>query len=259
MKSTIAALAIIVLSVCWPATAWCQAAPCHPDGVVGRFGGWIGGSYASPLGKTQIPVADRSRLGLGIKFPVARQVTCAAGYSLTERDSAFHEYSLALKVYLRDPLKSHDMVNPDGRIGTPVVSVLFEGILPDRKPGDHRYKVCLQSLMPVSRNLTVGGGWRYYEDGDPFQVDEYFAEVRLFLKGYLAGEEYLNPDGIEGTPSFAVTGGGSGNGFHGEMDVIVPLSARASIGFFVRGERVASPYFRIAELGGRICVYPGTG
>jgi hypothetical protein len=256
VKITILALVLFALPLGRPAAARPQAAIHHPDGRLGRLSGWVSGSYLSPLGETRVPIVDQTRIGLGIRFPATRRFTLEAGYFLSSGDSVFHEYSVAVKAYMGDPLRSSTAVNPDGKIGAPIISVLFHGVLPDRNPGDHHHRVCLRGWLPVSRNMTVAGGWRYYEIEDPFQVDEYFAAVRLFPRDYPAGEEYINPDGVEGIPSLSLTGGGSVNGFHGQLDIIMPLSPRVSIAFLIRGERVASPYLRTAELGGKISFYP---
>lgn len=229
----------------------------HPDGVTGRFNGWLSVSYADIFAEQGVAAADKNGFGIGMGCPLAGNVSIEAGYMLKNNDSTFHDYSLSARVYLKNPLKQPDLSNPDGAVWGPIVYARYSAKIPDGEPGGHRYRTCLAVLMPISRKLTLGAGWQYYQKENPRQVDEFFGLLNFFPKAYSPGHEFENPDGVEGSPSFSLRGGGSSRGFFGELGIFVPLDSRLTLALSVQGERVNSPDIRTAILGVKIYFYPG--
>ena len=235
-----------------------SATPAHPDGRLGRFGGWLSAGYASIFVERGIPGFDKTRFSGGLIYPVFKKLTLESSYSLESQDTLYHVYSIGFRGYLAGPIGSNNRINPDGRVGIPIIQAVFTGKMPDVHPDKHRYRVESSLLLPISRRFSLGGGWNYYEMDDPRMVDEFFGRLNYFPKNYAPGREYENPDGVEGYPSFFLSGGGSQYGFFGQLDVAVPLKSNLTLTLLVRGERVASPYVRTAYLIGKISFYPGS-
>ncbi|PKK83603.1 MAG: hypothetical protein CVT49_07555 [candidate division Zixibacteria bacterium HGW-Zixibacteria-1] len=231
--------------------------PAHPDGRVGRPGGWLSAGYASIFVERGIPGFDKTRFSGGLIFPVIKNLTIESSYMLESEDTLYHIYTVGFRGYSGNPIKPNSGINPDGRIGIPFIQVTLIGKMPDVSPEKHRYRVEMAALMPISGRFTLGGGWNYYEKDHPRIVDEFIGKLNYFPKSYVAGSEYESPDGVEGYPSFFLSGGGSQYGFFGQLDIAVPVRPNLTLTLLIRGERVASPYVRTAILSGRISFYPG--
>ena len=251
------AIAVMLSGITLPVTADSQFPRHHPDGLVGRFNASLEAAYAYVTAGDKVSLVDRSCFGAGLRCPIIPQSTFELGYTLEHGDSLFHSYHLAAKTYLADPLRDASNLNPDGAVGAPIVSISFIGRIPDVAPSKHRFEAGVAVSLPLSRNFTIGAGWNYYQKETPFQADKFFGLVNFFPRNYFPGEEYSNPDGIEGYPSFYLRGGGSDNGFFGQLEVAIPIEPRLTMILIIRGERVPSLYTRTAMLGGRINFYPG--
>ena len=230
----------------------------HPDGLIGRPSGWISAGYASVYVEEGIPGFDRTRFGAGMTIPATRLLTFEASYAFENEDTLYHIYSAGFRFRFGDPLKPNSSINPDGRVGRPVLLLSYEGKFSDIETANHRSYANIETLLPVSSRFTFGGGWRYYDEDEPRQVDEYFGVLNYFPRSYAPGREYENPDGIDGNPSFSLRGGGSKHGFFGQFDIAAPLKPNLTLTLSIRGERVPSPYVRTAILSGRISYYPGS-
>nr|MBN2277404.1 hypothetical protein [candidate division Zixibacteria bacterium] len=234
-----------------------EAAEKHPDGLVGQINGSFEAAFTSVAAENNVPHTDRFQFGLDLAIPAANLLTVMAGYQLENVDSVFHHYFVALKVYPGNPLVTRGHANPDGVIGLPVFSLGYGGRVPDRHVDNHQYVISGSALVPVMKSLSLGIGGNYYQDRELVQVDEYYGMVNFFTGSYLPGEEYSNPDGVEGTPSFYLRAGGSSDGFFGQMDILMPLKQNLTLVLNLRGQRTPSPYTRSARIGIRINYYPG--
>jgi len=229
----------------------------HPDGLLGKPNGYLSGQYVSVTGNPGVPVTDRKALGIGLKIPMAARWTISGSYSALQNDSLFHNYNLEFSFYMANPIKSAKPCNPDGPVGAPIIAIGFGGEIPDRDPGAHRWQAVARTFMPISRKLTVGVGAKFYQKDDPLQAESLYGMISFFPKRYEKDREYVNPDGVEGTLSFAARGGGSKHGVFGQLELIFPLEPEMTISFLIRGERIPVPYFRSAIAGFRINYYPG--
>jgi len=229
----------------------------HPDGNLGRPGGQISARYTSVTAERGAAVSDITQIKAGLIFPFAKTVTLTGSYSLEHDDSLFHDFSILAKKYTADPTKAPINCNPDGKIGAPIISVGGSIRIADADPGQPIYQLSLSALMPVSANLTLGAGGKYYSESKPEHTDDFFGDINFYPSRYAGGREYENPDGVEGIPSFGLRGGGSKEGFFGQLAIIVPLQQTLSIGVVMRGEKLDFQTTTKATLGARINIYPG--
>ena len=233
------------------------AATAHPDGCLGRAGGWFSAGYASVYVERGIPGFDRTNFAAGLIWPAIASLTFESSYALEYQDTLFHKYSVGFRARLGDPLKTGRSVNTDGRVGVPFINIAYTGKLPDVETENHSYHIDYAVMLPISTGFTIGGGGRYYEVDGPRQVDKFHGRLNYFPQKYPSGAEYENPDGIEGSPSFSLIGGGSELGFFGQLNIAVPIESDLTLTLTIRGERIPSPYVRTAFLGGRISYYSG--
>jgi hypothetical protein len=208
------------------------------------------------MSNTPSPIEDRYSAGSGIRIPVVEQFTFECFYSLEKGDSLYHNYSLTAGLYMADPTRLGGNCNPDGRAGIPILFTGFGGRVPDPVPDRHRYWFSLGLLIPVSGNLTLGSNWIYYEEKESLVVDDYSGVINFYLKSYPEGGEYSTPDGVEGWPSFSLQGGGSGEGYFGQLKIAVPLKKELSVTVLFRGEKTKSPDVKTAILQAGFSFYP---
>ncbi len=248
-------LAILFLGGCTAAKA--AKLTHHPDGLLGKPNGYLYGQYVSVTGNPGVPAADRKALGIGLKIPVAARWTVTGSYFGFQDDSLFHNYSLEFSFYTANPIKSVKPCNPDGLVGAPSIAIGLGGEVPDRDPRANRWQAVATAIMPISGNLTIGAGAKFYQEDNPLQAESFYGIINFFPKRYEKNLHYVNPDGVEGALSFAVRGGGSRHGIFGQLELIFPLEPEMTISFLIRGERIPVPYLRSAVAGFRINYYPG--
>lgn len=220
-------------------------------------GVYIASSYASVFVDEGVPGFDRTLYNAGLTYPAMKILTFETSYALDDDDSLYHRYTAGFRLRSADPLRAGASVNPDGRVGAPLLDFSFTGKFPDAESKAHRYWIDVSALVPVSEGLSIGGGMRYYEEENPRRVDEYFGLLNYFPVGYSTDAEYENPDGVEGYPSFYFAAGGSDNGYFGRLDIAMPIKPELTLTFMLRGEIVSDPDVKIAVAGGRISYYPG--
>ena len=226
-----------------------------PDGVLHKPSGFIFAHYASLTTGGTVAVTDHKDLGAGIKYPLFTRLTLSVSYFVENRDSLYHNYRALATVYLVGPSKK-PKCNPDGPIGGPVVIAGWGGEIPDQFPKNHRYQGLLELLYPFNTHWSFGLGGNYYQPRVGRQDDKVFGVINFFPRAYLTGEEYSNPDGVEGIPSLSLSGGGSRDGIFGQVDLIIPLTQKTTVVFYGRGERYPKPYLRSALIGCRVNFYP---
>jgi len=249
--------AIVIFYLFIPAPAVSQAGVAHPDGLIGQINGSLCAGYSSVSAEERVSHADHQFLGLDFGFPVSRYITFNAGYKIENVDSIFHNYFLGASFRLGDPTKASSYFNPDGVAWQPVLTVNGGGRVSDKHIKDNQYYIMGEILVPVSTYLSAGIAGKYYQDRDFRQVDQIFGRVNIFTERYQEGERYSNSDGVEGSPSFYLTGGGSSDGLFGQVDFLMPLERDMTLVLVLRGERTPSPYTRTASIGICINYYPG--
>jgi hypothetical protein len=171
-------------------------------------------------------------------------------------DTLYYQPSIGLKLYYSDPCINNN-VNPDGAVGRPVFRLDAGLKISEQSRARNVFVSRFEILIPLASSLSLGLGGYYYDNDDPFRVLQYYGQINLFPRSYNSSRPYENPDGIEGWPSFYLTGGGSPNGIFGQLDVAVPLSPQMTLVFYARGERAPSPYVRVATLGVKFRFFPG--
>jgi hypothetical protein len=227
-----------------------------PDGTLGKPNGSLFAQYAAMSTGTKIGIADQKSVGLELRLPAMRRLTLAASYFVRKGDSVYHNFRVEVKFYSGNPAREAGKGNPDGAVRSPIFSVAYGGEFPDQDPPANRYKANFQALVPISTHFSLGAGGNYYQDKITRRADKVYGVFNIFPRAYSADDLYLNPDGVEGVPSLAISGGGSEKGFFGQLDISIPLNPGTTLVFYTRGERYPRPYLRTAIFGCRVSIYP---
>jgi hypothetical protein len=259
LSSIIAAGALVFLP-CEPTFG----AEHSPDGAIGKPGLHISGYRTDITFDGTDPIArdgaEFSSGSAGILFPISRKISLFASYRAENRLNILHQARVGarLRIFQSDnAASSPGNINPDGPLGEPYFSI-SGGFRTYENESDTRFGVAaLEIVYPWKRHLTVSVGGELNTDTSVTIVDKFFGSLHIYTTSYLVNEPYANPDGPVGFLNFRISGGGSGEGFFGQLDILFPLNDQVTIGGFVRGERVAFPYERNAALGVRFQVYPG--
>ena len=231
----------------------------HPDGLLGRPSLYLSGQYSSVTALQGTAFVDRKFISIGLKIPVIKSLTLSGNYCAMVEDSVVHSYYVKFAYFISNPVLSRRRANPDGPVGSPVITAFAGGYFPDRNPENHHLLVGMEALLPLSTNFSLSAGGKYYDEDTPRQLDNYYGRIGWFLSAYAEDAIYSNPDGPEGTPVFLITGGGSKHGVFGQFDIIFPLEPKMTLAVYIKGERVPVPYFRAASAGFYIKYYPGNG
>jgi hypothetical protein len=227
----------------------------HPDGQLGRISPGIKTSYSVITTSPEDLINDKTDIDGIITYPFLRNMTLAMEMGIINGDTLFYDFSAGIKLYFGNPTAVDKRCNPDGPLGLPVFNLLFSVMLADIDIFHEDYNISASLLMPIGSGLSLGVGRKYYNEKDVYQVDEFFGILHYFPAAYPNGAVYENPDGIDGVPSFYLSGGGSEHGIFGLLDIRVPLSKKTTLSFTARGERAADPYCRNATVGVGIIFY----
>lgn len=229
----------------------------HPDGTLHRIGGFIGAGYVSYWADEGVYARDREFYRFGLKYPVVKYMTLQTGYGLERSDSISHHYSLMVRIYPVNPLRYAERINPDGPLGVPFMSFEVGGKIAD-VGGKHFLRGGVSAGLPIVSWITVGVGWKYFEEENPGTVEEFSGRINIHTGSYEPGEEYLNPDAADGRPSFYIESGGSSRGLFARLIIAMPISQELTFNFLFQGELEDSPRTKAGIMGLTIDYYPRT-
>jgi len=256
-------LTLLLSGLMSPATS--AARTLHlPDGALGKPGLQLWGYRTNiTLDASDPRGADGAEFSSGraaVLIPVSRRVTLFARYQAENRLNILHQAQVGFKFRIFQPdtgVKPLGGLNPDGPVGYPYFSI-SGGFRLYESRGDTRFGIVgVGVTYPLSRTLTISAGAEFNTDTSTTIVNRFFGSLSVYTSHYLPAEPYTNPDGPVGYLNFRLSGGGSGEGLFGQLDILFPLNDQVTIGGFVRNERVAFPYERSASLGARFQLYPG--
>ncbi len=245
-----------------------------PDGAIGKPGLQIWGYRTDiTLDATDARGVDGAEFSSGqarIMLPLSQRVTVFAEYRAENRLNILHQSRVGIRFRASQPQEAESdletntlttntlaAINPDGPLGHPYFT-LSGGFGLYESQTDARFGiVAFEVTYPWTTHFTLSAGAEFNADTSLTIVNKFFGSLSLYTSRYLASEPYANPDGPVGYLNFRISGGGSGEGVFGQLDILFPMNDQMTIGAFVRGERVAFPYERSAVLGARFQLYPG--
>ncbi len=235
-----------------------------PDGAIGKPGLQVWGYRTDiTLDGTDARGEDGAEFSSGkarILFPLSRKVSFFASYQAENKLNILHQARIGLRLRVFQPEDIDGAlgdINPDGSIGRPFFALSGGFRIYETEP-DTRFGIAaLELVYPWKKHLTISAGAEINTDTSITIVDQFFGSLHIYTASYLTNEPYANPDGPVGFLNFRLSGGGSSEGFFGQLDILFPLNDQVTIGGFVRGERVAFPYERNGSLGVRFQAYPG--
>ncbi|MCK4574273.1 MAG: hypothetical protein KAU36_07865 [candidate division Zixibacteria bacterium] len=228
----------------------------HPDGFLGQVAFDGSFNYASISTDPTRSTDDIQRYHFGLNVVAASRLVLMTSFTAVKQDTAFYEFEGGFRFYTKDPANRAIGHNPDGPIGGPVLTVMagtrYSGSSEPKNTAIADF--CLS--LPISRQLTIWGGYRYYETLTETDVDQGFGCISYYTRPYVKDSAYANPDGPVGNLALKLSGGGSSEGVFGQLALIFPISGTMSLVAVGRGERVEFPYQRSITAGAAFRIYP---
>lgn len=229
----------------------------HPDGILGRPNAQIIGSYSSVSAEKGLQVTDRQILGVEIGLPAFKNLNLFGAYFGEHAGDFFHNLEVGCTIYPRNPIDSLKPCNPDGVPLSPAISIAFVETIQDQNAENRGQRYNLEILLPISPNITFGAGLKSFHNRPIYETEKFSLLLKYYTAQYPPGQNYSNPDGVEGAPAFSLKAGGSGDGYFGQIELILPLEPSLTLFVYIRGERISSPRIDSKTLGFRIKFYPG--
>ena len=228
----------------------------HPDGAIGAIS-FHGQLTYGAVNKGVTSGPDIQKYDFGLLWVAGSRVTMGGRFLVVDEDSLRYELNGGLTVYTRDPTQPNRSKNPDGAIGGLAISLTGGMRYPDLAMETSKFVGDVAIALPVSRRISLTAGYRYYEDIELFDTQQGFGGLNLYLTNYSADAAYNNPDGPVGVLALSLTGGGSSEGFFGQLSLLFPISANLTWKLLIRGERTKDPYRRVPIGGAGVSFYPG--
>jgi hypothetical protein len=228
----------------------------HPDGIVGKPNGRIWGQYVSVSPGKGVKAEDRQRGGITLGWPILSRMSIAGRYQMDKSDSLFHTFGFDGIFYFGNPLDLAKQGNPDGILLIPILGCGFGFTIADQEPKNHRFQVEVKFQLPILTWLTVGSEYHYYDKRPNHIINRYAGMIKIHTGEYSVSERYLNPDAPEGSISFVIKGGGSGDGIFGEIMALFPLRSNMTVDLFASGEKVYNPRIVSVAIGFGLRYYP---
>ncbi len=229
----------------------------HPDGILGRPNGQIIGSYASVSAGRGIEVTDRQILGIKMGLPAFKNLNLFGAYFGERSGPFFHNLEIGCTIYPGNPIDSLKPCNPDGIPLSPAISIAFIETIQDQNADNSRQGYNLEMLLPISPHITFGAGLKSFHKKPIYEAEKFSLLFKYYTAEYPPGQNYSNPDGVEGAATFSLKAGESGDGYFGQTELILPLEPSLTLIVYVKGEKISSPHIESKILGFRLKFYPG--
>ncbi len=213
----------------------------HPDGVVGMINAHAQFLYSSRYSDTWNGGHDFQQYCFGLGAVAAPRLSLHVRFRMLDQSPRRYQTTGEIRYFTSNPMTHRTVVNPDGPIGAPVISIKGGAVYYDHSGPDAAALFEAAVDLPVSPHLTIGAGYRHYDtrpDTDPLGV---FARLGLYTKPYVADSAWVNPDGPVGTPVISLLGGGSSAGLAVEGKVLVPLTVRQTFWLHGRMDSAKEP------------------
>ncbi len=224
-----------------------------PDGLLGKPSIVAGAGYASVSGSA-MHGADFQTYWTQVRIPIHPQVSSRFSWNVRTQDSVRYQIAAGLIFYLADPLTAP--INPDGPIMRPVI-IADGGFRFYGSTDQNHYWIGNVSLqLPISSNLTLAGGYRYYENEEVNELVDYYGCLNIYFGNYHDNERFSNPDGPPGFLAAELRAGGSAAGHFGQAKVLLPLNMTTTVAVILRGEWFETPSQKALVAGLELSVYP---
>jgi len=213
----------------------------HPDGAVGRLAFHGSAVYSTRYSDTWRGGQDFQLYNAGIDLVAHSRLTLRTTYRLTDRAVRRHEIVGGVRLYLKDPAHNRTTVNPDGPVSGLVIDLDGGMKSIDNNGFTSSGRADFGLTMPITPHVSVAAGYHWYEEEETDNALSGWARVTWYPAVYRADSAWANPDGPGGQLVVRLTGGGSSNGGTGMAEILVPLTARATLTSALRIEQITEP------------------
>ncbi len=213
----------------------------HPDGVVGKLSLHFSSSYLSIRNKPWVPDVDAQKFQADIGWIISEKFTERQSFMIRKEVETTYQLSVGFNYYLSNPLAKNGNVNPDGKTGSPIISVDAIMLLDSFEETKSTTNFKTEIIFPLSSALSVFGGYTSYEEINPRDVEKTYGGLHLFLSKYKPFDKFQNPDSPLDGIAIILKGGNSEFGSFGELQCMIPSSESVTISVSARSDFLETP------------------
>ncbi len=214
----------------------------HPDGVVGKLSLSFGLSYLSIKNQPGQPVVDAQKYKAKIGWVISEKFSEHQSFTILKEFQTTYQLGLGFRYYFSNPLQNTARVNPDGKIGSPIVTLDAIMLLDNYKKTKATTNFKVEILFPLSPSLSIFGGYTSYEKINSKDVEKTFGGLHFFLSSYPLHNKFANPDSPVSGMAISLSGGSREFGNYGEIDFAVPSSESTTVTVSLRSDFLEAPY-----------------
>ncbi len=229
----------------------------HPDGVVGKLSTTIAASFTSISNQPNQPVVDATTLQAELGWIFSDKFSEHQAFRILKEFETTYQLSVGFKYYLSNPLNKNAIVNPDGKIGSPIISVDAIMILDNLKETNSTTNYKAELALPLSPTFSIFAGYTSYEEINQRDVEKIFGGIHLFLSKYNTFDKFNNPDSPLDGIAIIIKGGNSEFGSFGKIQFVIPSSHSVTIDISARGDFLEAPFDKSYTGSFQISYYSG--
>ncbi len=224
-----------------PRTGLVTGPPRHPDGAIGRASLSVATSYVSVFSDSWSGGRDHQNLHAALSVVVHPQASLQAEYTLFDPGLSHHRFLAGPTLYLRNPLAAAGSVNPDGPVGSPVISLLGGVRFHTDADSAAIALADVRVLVPVSTRLSFGAGYRWQDETSPDRAVAAYGLLAIYPRPYPPDSAWANPDGPVGVPVLRLDAGAADRTWGASAHVLLPIQADLTLAASFQTERLAFP------------------
>lgn len=228
----------------------------HPDGTVGKLSVNFGSSYLSIKNQPGQPVVDATKFQAELGWVIADNFSERQSFTIITEFQTTYELSFGFSYYFSNPVNTVK-VNPDGKIGSPIVSLDAIFLLDSYEETTTNKNFKAEILFPLTPAFSIFGGYTAYEEISPRDVEKIFGGLHIFLSSYTPANKYNNPDSPLTGMAVLLNGGSSEFGNYGQLKLALPASQSVTVKISARGDFLKAPYDKIYTGSLQINYYTG--
>ena len=229
----------------------------HPDGTVGKLSFNIGGSYHSIKNQPGQPIIDAQSFQVGMGVVLTDKLSEHHSFSIYREFNSSYQLQIGLSYYFANPTLQNINLNPDGKLGTPILKLDLIHLMDNYKETKSKNNFQAEVVFPIANSFSIFGGFTKYEEITSNDNRETYGGVHLYLSTYPQGYAYENPDSPISSFALSLSAGKSKMGKFGKFEVLVPSSKSITIKISAVGNFLEAPRDKMYTGSAQLLYYTG--
>ena len=214
----------------------------HPDGTVGKLSFNIMASYISLKNQPGEPITDAQSFKAGMGFVLSEKLSEHHSFAMYREFNSTYTFTIGLSYYLANPTQDSISVNPDGKIGAPVLQVNAIHLMDNFKNTKSKTNFKSEIVIPLAHTFSIFGGYTKYDQISPRDIEELYGGLHIYFSSYPQSSAYENPDSPLSSFAISLSGGKSDYGKFGKLELLLPSSQSTTIKISATASTFEAPY-----------------